>query len=459
MLEALRQTLRKEVGPSRFSTWFADSGSLSEGDNRVQVHAGSPFELDLLRRQFREEIGRSVQQVYGKGVSVTYSVHQGQDQPVGNASQSESAPSSVADKSASAPRVSAPRQAKLDLSADVFQDWIEGESNREATRLAHRLVSGQCPASPVLIWGPSGCGKSNLVKAIAEGARRRDRRLRVLSLSAEDFLVAFVDAVRGGGLPSFRQKHRGVGLFLLDNVHQLLGKQRTTEEFLQTVDSLASQGAQIVLTSDRSREQLRELGPELASRLAAGVTTEVQLPDSEMRLRLLTAEAERRGVDLSDEALRLLSLRLTGGAREAQGALNRALLLAETFDTPFDTDLAERVAEDLNRLSTPPVKLEDIQRAVCGVFGVDAAALRSNKRTKAVTEPRMLAMWLARKLTGSAWSEIGDYFGRRSHSTVISAHRRVERLLAGPQPARLSTPAASDLGDAIRKVEAKLRCA
>ncbi|CAN0363854.1 unnamed protein product, partial [Ectocarpus sp. 4 AP-2014] len=111
---------------------------------------------------------------------------------------------------------------------------------------------------------------------------------------------------------------------------------------------------------------------------------------------------------------------------------------------------------DTNRLSTPPVRLADIQRAVCGVFEVDAKTLRSDKRTKAVTEPRMLAMFLARKMTGSPWSEIGDYFGRRSHSTVIAAHRRVEKLLASSEPTRL---VAGDLGETIRRVEAALRTA
>ena len=125
-----------------------------------------------------------------------------------------------------------------------------------------------------------------------------------------------------------------------------------------------------------------------------------------------------------------LSTQLLGGAREVAGSVNRMLLLHETHALPIDEALAERVANDTNRVATPPVRIDDIQKAVCGVFGVEASALRSKKRTKSCTEPRMLAMWLSRRLTGSAWSEIGDHFGQRSHSTVISAHRRVESLLA-----------------------------
>jgi len=252
-------------------------------------------------------------------------------------------------------------------------------------------------------------------------------------------------------------KHRGLDLLMIDNVHQLVGKARTVEELLHTLDALDAEGATVVLTSDRAPHELRELGPELVSRLAAGVTAELRLPSAPMRCELVRRAAAARGIAIPDAAVERLGVSLVGGAREVAGAINKLELRTLTYGDPIDELTVERVADEINRVATPPVKLADIQRAVCGVFGVDAASLCSARRTKNVTEPRMLAMWLARRLTGSAWSEIGDHFGRRSHSTVIAAHRRVERMLAGPRGLRLAV--GGDVHDAIRRVEAALRTA
>ncbi|QDT69216.1 Chromosomal replication initiator protein DnaA [Planctomycetes bacterium MalM25] len=335
-----------------------------------------------------------------------------------------------------------------------MRGWVVGESNAAATRLCQRLVRGEPGPSPVLLWGPSGVGKTQLLKGVADGYRARKKR--VLAITAEQFLRGFVEAARGGGFPSFRQKYQGVDLLQIDDVQLLLGKARTLEELRQTIDSLIEAGAQIVLTADRGPNELRELGPEISSRLAGGLSVEVAMPNVEMRQQLALDAAERIDLQLSKEAARALACRLIGGGREISGAINRMALLHETFDTPLDQRLATKVADETNRLSTPPVRMSDIQRAVCGVFGVDSKTLRSDKRTKSVTEPRMLAMFLARKLTGNPWSEIGEFFGRRSHSTVIAAHRRVETLLASDEPTRL---VAGELGETIRRVEAALRSA
>ena len=156
---------------------------------------------------------------------------------------------------------------------DPLADWIEGPSTLEAARVCRRVLAGDLAASPALLWGPAGTGKTHLLRAIAGAARARRRR--TLLLTAQQFLTAFVDAVRGGGLPSFRLKHRGVEVFLLDNVHQLIGKERTVEELQHTIDTIAADGGRIVLTSDRGPAELTPLGSEIGSRLTGGAIAEI----------------------------------------------------------------------------------------------------------------------------------------------------------------------------------------
>lgn len=454
--EAFDECLRRRVGAERYATWFEGGVAIAISRNpaddapEARILTGSSFEQGLIRKQFLAELVEAASESLGEGAVVSFSVA-GETQ-----AKTPAAKPPVITKAISAtPRLTKPvAPAQAPRPESKMTGWITGETNAAATRLCGRLVNGQPGPSPVLLWGPSGVGKSHLLRLVAEGLRARKRR--VLSITAEQFLRGFVDAARGASFPSFRQKHQGVDVLLVDDVQQLLGKKRTLEEFRQTIDSLIESGAQIVLTADRGPSELRELGPELSSRLAGGLSVEIAMPEVAMREQLAQQAAQRIELDLPASTARALACRLMGGGREVSGAINRMALLHETFESPLDEALAKQVADDTNRLSTPPVRLADIQRAVCGVFEVDAKTLRSDKRTKAVTEPRMLAMFLARKMTGSPWSEIGDYFGRRSHSTVIAAHRRVEKLLASSEPTRL---VAGDLGETIRRVEAALRTA
>lgn len=504
--EAFRNALLRRIGATRYATWFGPVG-LGAADNSsgaagivvtcdpgaaaatVTLQTGSPFEQSLLRRQFHDEVEQAAKDSLGETAHVVYAVAATQkpapkartrrtDVPVMAPSKPhvevrqpvdkllpEEAPQAVdvpQPAILAAPRVqaapiaqNAPVVPVKQRPVDLLDGWVVGEGNAPATRLCQRVIAGDVVASPALLWGPSGVGKSHLLKLVAEGVRGRHRRRRVLHVTADQFLRGFVEAARGGGFPSFRQKHQGADVLLVDDVQQLIGKTRTLEEFRQTLDAAIEAGAQVILTADRGPAELRELGPEIASRLAGGLAVEVATPDADMREKLVQQAAKRVGLDLPEATARALACRLVGGGREAQGAVNRLALIHDTFASVLDETLALRVADDANRLSSPPVRLADIQRAVCEVCHVDLKTLRSDKRTKAVTEPRMLAMWLSRKLTGSAWSEIGDYYHRKSHSTVIAAHNRVEQMLSAKEPKRI---AAGDLGETIRRIEAALRC-
>ncbi|MEO1497698.1 MAG: DnaA/Hda family protein [Planctomycetota bacterium] len=453
-IDALRRKLQELLGAERFSVWFDDAVRLGVEGPAVTVTAPSAFQRDRLRKQFHKTLTQAAQACCMTD-AVEYRVSAAlPDEARAKATSKAGRPARERVKTEDV----ADEQAKPATVARPFDGWVTNDSAAEAETACRQIVDGQLHASPILLWGRPGVGKTHLLHAVADGVRRRMPKRRVLLITAEQFIVGFVAAIRGAGLPSFRQKHRGVGLLLLDNAHQLLGKQRTTEEFLSTLDHIAMAGGQVVLTSDRSPTELAEMGPELASRFAGGVSAPIQMPDVACRVTLIDRAAAERGIELPPRARDALATSLNGGAREVSGALNRLGIMQQAFALPIDEELARRVAAEINQLATPRVGIRQIEAAVCDVFGVGPKELRSSKRTKAVTEPRMLAMYLSRKLTGSAWSEIGDHFGKRSHSTAIAAHRRVERLLASGASPRLAGQA-GDLHDAIRRVESALRIA
>lgn len=470
-LDAFSTRLRQKLGDQRYASWIDGAIQANMQGDLLNLLSGSAFVRDYVRRNFASDILATAHETWGPQVKVAYVLHEvvknaGPALPPSAQAESDqvlSEPDGVTREATHTtfPQPPAKNPAQVRLAPphrDPFQDWVSGAPTVAVERVCRRVMLGEYASTPVLLWGAAGTGKTHLLRTLATATREARNKQRVLPLTAEQFLISFVDAVRGGGLPNFRHKHRGVDLLLLDNVHELAGKERTVEEFLHTVDSLLDAGGRVVVTSDRSPNDLRGLGPELSSRLVGGVVAEVETPDVPMRARLIQHQAGSLGLSLPNGVVQRLASRLVGGSREVTGALHRLELEADARGLEVNLGLADRVADDVNRIATPPVRLDDIQQAVCDVFGLEASLLKSSKRTKTVAEPRMLAMWLARKLTRSAWSEIGDYFGRRSHSTVISAHRRVERLLSSPEPTRLSG-VGGDLHDAIRRIEAVLKTA
>lgn len=463
-IDAVRELLRSRIGPPRFDLWFAEATQLRWlGSDGLVVEANTVLLRDWLIREFSDLVKSVASEIRNRKVEVRFEAA---------AESSESAPTAPPAKQLSLPLVESfplvncqshetpPEPEKAAVLADElnFMSFVEGTSNRSALTAVRACAHRGQIAPLVFLWGPNGVGKTHLLRAARAEFRQRHRRGRALYLTAEQFTTGFVEAIHGRGLPSFRQKHRGVDLLLLDDVHFLAGKKATLEEFQYTLDTLAAAGGQAVLASNRGPAALFELGPEITSRFSAGITCELQWPELNVRLGILRSLCARQQLELPDEVLRTLAAGISLGARELAGALNRLRVLHEVFAEPLERPLAERVVSEINHQCTRPVKFDDIQKAVCDVFGLEPKNLKSTKRGKAVSEPRMLAMWLARKYTRAAWSEIGDYFGRRSHSTVISAHRRVEKLLG--RNARVHTTVGDcEMEEAVRRVENALRTA
>jgi chromosomal replication initiator protein len=275
-------------------------------------------------------------------------------------------------------------------------------------------------------------------------------------LSAEQFTCHFLEALQGSGLPNFRRKCRDVDWLAIDDIQFFAGKRATLIEFQHTLDALSRQGRQVVVAADRAPVELTMLGAELATRLGGGLVCGIESADYETRLGIARQFASRDELRFGDDIIRLIATETGGDARQIQGALNRLRATTEATGEPMTVEWARQSLSDLFAAAQPRVRLTDVERAVCEVFGMEAKSLRDDSKSKAISQPRMLAMWLARKYTRAAFSEIGTYFGRRSHSTVISAERKVNRWMA--QGASLQLGRGSwPVEEAIRRIETKLR--
>lgn len=517
----VRAKLAERIGPERFGLWFgAQTQLVIEGD-LVTVRAASVFVRDLLRQNFSDDLHDCAQEVVDRKLTLAFEVEPslllnvarpafraeghsagshadesalGSESPFGVAT-AEAAPSRrgpatkrVAaakgqrsmrqltleglDAESPAPTDGKIGAAKAPTSATIaaatttpgaradasLARFVVGASNEYAFRTAELTATGRQQASPVMFHGRTGVGKTHLLRGLHGEYRRRFPRNRAVYLSAEQFTTAFIEALRGSGLPSFRQKCRDADLLVVDDLQFFAGKRRTIEELLHTVDTMLHAGRQLVLSSDRPLVELQGLGPELVSRLSGGLVCEIAAPEYVTRVRILRAIGAEMNLSLSEDVLSLIASQITAGARELRGAVHRLDAMSYAFRAPVSREMAEDALREVALQCRRVVRLADVQQAVCEVFGVEGSQLKSDRKGRALSEPRMLAMWLARKYTRAAWSEIGEFFGRRSHSTVISAHHRVEKMIASQAVVDIDARSC-EVEEAIRRVEAVLRTA
>jgi chromosomal replication initiator protein len=358
----------------------------------------------------------------------------------------------VVDEPAVAPAASpSPRRSSRGLG-----EFIVGPCNRMAFAAVEIAASRPGEISPLVIHGPGGVGKSHLLELACNRARGFHPGLQVAFLSAEQFTTSFLHALHGRSLPGFRRSIRSADMLVIDDLQFFVGKRATIQEFQQTIDAFYRQGKQIVVASDKDLDALSDLGSELLGRLRGGMTARLLPPDYDVRRGIVTALARIRGLALPDDVIHHVAVSMTRHARELAGAVNRLEATSHMLGLPVTLDLAEEALADLVRSSCRSIRLADIERAVCTAFGIDEGGLQVSKRSRAVSHPRMLAMFLARKHTRAALTEIGGYFGKRSHSTVVTAQKTVASWMKDKTPIVLGG-VAWDVAEAVRHVEDILR--
>jgi chromosomal replication initiator protein len=476
IVPALRTALAAKVGKERFELWFGQATRLQWDGSALTIGAPSRFFLDWIRSNFRRQIETACVETLGECPAINFVV----DGAAGEG-RTEPAPAADArpgaDTAATAPGAAAGRTGaegvshKLEPSAGLraagapcgpaarkpatLATFVIGPCNRLALVSAEMAARNPGQITPLLIHGPTSVGKTHLLEGIYTAVRKSHRGVPAVHLSAEQFTSQFIEALRGSGLPIFRRKYRGVGLMILDDLQFFAGKRATQVELLHTIDTLLREGKQLVFSADRPPAELSELAPELVTRLASGMVCRIEPPDFATRLGIVEQLARRAGLDMPSDVQRFVAARLTTHARELCGAVCRLQATAEALGQTITVPLAEEALREMICRSSRVVRLGDIQKAVCKVFGLEPASLQSDGKQKRLSHPRMLAMWLARKHTRAALSEIGEFFGRRSHSTVISAQKRVDQWMAAGEPLHLAEQT-WEIDEAVRQVERQL---
>jgi len=404
-----------EIPVSRFDAWIRPL-TAHFSDHTLTIKIPSRFFLDGLKSHYGKRLDELSREVLGSDTRIAYLVD-----------------SSLADeyKKQAEKGKSTEQAAIVDGFIDprfTFDNFVVGSGN-EFCHAASRAVA-ENPGeiyNPLYLYGGVGLGKTHLINAVANELIEKDLT-HIAYRTGERFTNELIQAIRNGSTDSFRNQYRKVDVLIIDDIQFIAGKDRTQEEFFHTFNALYEVKKQIILTSDRSPRELTNLMERLRSRFNWGLVADIQPPDLETRLAILSSKAELAGVHLDKNVAHLLASRITNNVRELEGALTRLTAHATLTGRTIDIDFARHVLRDLLHEEMRSISVEDIQKKVASYFNINVREMSSGKRTRNIAFPRQIAMYACKELTTMSLPEIGSNFGGKDHTTVLYAVRKINKM-------------------------------
>ncbi|MDU8942595.1 chromosomal replication initiator protein DnaA [Ovoidimarina sediminis] len=316
----------------------------------------------------------------------------------------------------------------------TFSSFVVGKPNELAHAAAKRVgQGGPVTFNPLFLYGGVGLGKTHLMHAIAWELKTSSPELRVVYLSAEQFMYRFVQALREKEMIGFKQLFRSVDVLMVDDVQFIAGKDATQEEFFHTFNALVDQNKQIILSADRAPTEIMGIEDRIVSRMQSGLVVDLHPTNYELRLGILQQKVEQyseqfRDLEISEGVLEFLAHRISSNVRVLEGALMRLFAFGSLVGREITLELTQDCLADVLRASERKITVEEIQRKVSDHYNIRLSDLIGPKRVRTFARPRQIAMYLSKQLTSRSLPEIGRRFGGRDHTTVMHGVRRIDEL-------------------------------
>ncbi|NLG56880.1 MAG: chromosomal replication initiator protein DnaA [Clostridiales bacterium] len=320
----------------------------------------------------------------------------------------------------------------------TFESFVVGSGNRFAH--AASLAVAESPAdayNPLFIYGGVGLGKTHLMHAIGHYILQQRPESRLEYVTSETFTIELVTAIQTNRNIQFREKYRSVDVLLIDDIQFIAGRDSTQEEFFHTFNALFNAGKQIVLSSDRPPKEIAKLEERLRSRFLSGLLADIQRPDMDTRCAILRQKAKEEGIQVGEDVIQMIAQNVDSNIRELEGSLTRLAAYSSLSGQEISLSLAqEALREIINDHQPRSVTCFDVMMAVAAYYGVSEEDLRGPRRSRNVTVPRQMTMYLSRKLTEASLPKIGEMLGGRDHSTVLHGCAKIEELSQSAPPVK-----------------------
>ena len=311
----------------------------------------------------------------------------------------------------------------------TFDTFVIGNSNRFAHAACVAVAEAPARAyNPLFLYGGVGLGKTHLMHAIGHHIMEQKKDPKVVYVSSEKFTNELINSIKDDRNEEFRNKYRNVDVLLIDDIQFIAGKERTQEEFFHTFNSLHEANKQIIISSDRPPKEIPTLEDRLRSRFEMGLITDIQAPDFETRMAILRKKAQMEDIDVPNEVTVYIAKNIKSNIRELEGALTRVVAYSSLTNKTISFELASEALKDIISTSKhEEITVNRIKEKVSSVFSLKMEDFNSKKRTRSISYPRQIAMYLSRELTDLSLPKIGEEFGGRDHTTVIHAHDNISK--------------------------------
>ena len=311
----------------------------------------------------------------------------------------------------------------------VFETFVIGNSNRFAHAAAQAVANNPAHAyNPLFLYGGVGLGKTHLMHAIGNRIKQNNPGMKVLYTTSEKFTNEIINSIQNKNTEAFRQKYRNIDCLIIDDIQFLKGKEQTQVEFFHTFNALKDANKQIIISSDRPPREIETLEDRLRSRFDQGLTADIQPPDLETRMAILSTKALSDNIQMPNDVITLLATNIATNIREIEGAYTKIVAYTSLMDMPITMETAQKVLSDMgNTVKTRTITFEGITKVVAEHYNIKQDELFNKKRTQNIAHPRQVAMYLCRELADLSYPKIGELFGGRDHTTVIHAYEKISK--------------------------------
>ena len=425
--EKINENLKLRLREVHYATWQRQVKPVcfSDDDAEIVIAIPNKFIRDWIQDHFLIEVKKALEEVTGMTRVIRFEIDESIQPP-----EPDHTRELAAAQLETPPAVSAQEGYTLNPRY-TFQNFVVGSSNQFA-HAACRSVA-ESPArnyNPLFLYGGVGLGKTHLLNAVGLEIKRRKPSTRIAYVSSEQFINKLVHSIRFDRMNQFRQIFRdSCDLLLIDDVQFIAGKERTQEEFFHTFDRLYNSGKQIILSSDRSPNDIPGLEERLRSRFQWGLIADIQIPDMETRIAIVKKKADVAHISLPDDVAHFLASSIKSNIRELEGSLVRLSAFASLLGQPITVELAKEVLQSILGPGQQQLTFDQVQKTVAEYYQIRLPDLLGRRRTRSLAFPRQIAMYLCRKHIQASFPEIGNKFGGKDHSTVVHACSKVKNCL------------------------------
>lgn len=414
--------IKGELSEVSFNTWIKSCEPISMSSDTIKISVPNAFTQEILEKRYKDLVANSIKAICSKLYNIEFLIAS----EIQNSEEDQS--KKEHNKLKNNKKVIVNDEMNTNLNPKyTFDSFVIGNSNRFAH--AASLAVAESPAkayNPLFIYGGVGLGKTHLMHAIGHYVLKNNPNAKVVYVSSEKFTNELINAIKDDKNEEFRNKYRNVDVLLIDDIQFIAGKERTQEEFFHTFNALHDANKQIILSSDRPPKEIPTLEDRLRSRFEWGLIADIQVPDFETRMAILKKKADVEKLNVANEVMVYIATKIKSNIRELEGALIRIVAYSSLTNREITVDLASEALKDIiSKKQGKHITIEIIQDIVANYFNLRVDDLKSQRRTRNVSYPRQIAMYLSRKLTDMSLPKIGEEFGGRDHTTVIHAYEKI----------------------------------